>query len=305
MASDIENLSNQLASAVEKAAGSIVAVQGRPRIGSSGVVWRKNYILTSAEGVRTEEGIRVLFADGRVVEARLKGRDPGADLALLEADTGEAAAAAFAPDDAIKVGQLVLAVGRTGNTGPIASFGIISGVAGEWQSWRGGRIDPFVRLDIGVYPTSSGGALVDAGGNILGLVSTGLSRSSVLAVTRKTIDRVATRLLEKGHAGRPYLGISLQPVALPKDMKEKHHLTQESGIMILGIESDGPAAAGGLILGDVLVSGGGEALTDPEVLATVLHRAGSGETVAFKLLRAGDLEEVSLRVGERPARERR
>jgi serine protease Do len=196
-------------------------------------------------------------------------------------------------------------VGRTTNTGPIASFGIISGVAGEWQSWRGGRLDPFVRLDVAVYPTSSGGGVVDASGKLVGLVSTGLSRSSVLAVTAKTIDRVATKLQEKGHVSRPYLGISLQPVALPRDLKEKFQLTQESGIMILGIEPDGPAAGGGLILGDVLIAGGGEILSDPEVLATVLNHAGTGATVAFRVLRAGDSHEVSVKVGERPSRNRK
>jgi S1-C subfamily serine protease len=294
-----------MAAAVEKSAASIVAVHGRPRIGSSGIVWRKNFILTSSEGIRADDGIRVLFPDGRVADARLQGRDPGVDLALLEADTADLSPTEFSAAEALKPGQLVLAVGRTTNTGPIASFGIISGVAGEWQSWRGGRIDPFVRLDIGVYPTSSGGAVVDATGNLLGLVSTGLSRSSVLAVTRKTIDRVAVRLLEKGHAGRPYLGISLQPVALPRDLKEKFQLAQETGIMILGIEPDGPAATGGLILGDVLIAGGGEALSDPEVLASVLQHAGSGESVAFRVLRAGDVQELTIRIGERPSRGRK
>ena len=104
---------------------------------------------------------------------------------------------------------------------------------------------------------------------------------------------------------RPYLGISLQPVSLPRDLKEKFQLPQETGIMILGIEPDGPAAAGGLMLGDVLIAGGGEVLSDPEVLATVLNRAGTGETVAFRLLRAGDVQEVSIRVGERPSRGKR
>jgi serine protease Do len=305
MATDLINLSNQLAGAVEKASAGIVAVHARPRIGSSGVIWRQNFILTSSEGIRAEEGIKVLFPDGRVADARLQGRDSGTDLALLETDTGTLAPAAFTSDATLKAGQLILAVGRTANTGPIASFGIISGVAGEWQSWRGGRLDPFVRLDVAVYPTSSGGAVVDATGSLLGLVSTGLSRSSVLAVTAKTIDRVATRLQEKGHMSRPYLGISLQPVTLPRDLKEKFKLTQDTGIMILGIEPDSPAAAAGLILGDVLIAGGGETLSDPEVLATVLNHQGSGATVAFRVLRAGDAHEVSIKLGERPSRNRK
>ena len=305
MATDFVNLSNELAGAVEKVAASLVAVQGRPRLGSSGMVWRDNLILTSSEGIRAEEGIRVLLPDGRATEARLRGRDPGTDLALLEADTTGATPVPVAPDDGLRVGQLVLAVGRTTSTGPIASFGIISGVAGEWQSWRGGRLDPFVRLDVSVYPTSSGGAVVDAAGSVIGLVSTGLSRSSVLAVTRATLERVATRLQDKGSSGRPYLGISLQPVPLPRDLKEKFQLAQESGIMVLGIEPGGPAAVAGLILGDVLITGGGEALPDPDVLAGVLDRAGSGETVAFRVLRAGEVHELSIKVGERPSRGRR
>ncbi len=221
MATDLVNLSNELANAVERASAGVVAVHARPRINSSGIVWRKNLILTSSEGIRLEEGIQVLFPDGRRTDARLRGSDSGTDLALLEADTGGIAPLELGADDHLKTGQLILAVGRTAATGPIASFGIISGVSGEWKSWRSGKIDPFVRLDISVYPTSSGGAAVDAGGTVLGLVSTGLSRSSVLAVTRRTIDRVAQKLLDHGYVGRGFLGIALQHVALPQDLKQK------------------------------------------------------------------------------------
>src|SRR5713101_4142482 len=183
MGNELVNLSNELAGAVERVAAGVVAVFARPRIGSSGVIWRQNLILTSSQGIRSEDGIKVLFPDGRTVEARLRGRDHGTDLALLEADTGSAKPLELVADAALKVGQLVLAVGRTADTGPIASFGIVSGVSGEWKTWRGGKINPFVRLDISVYPILSGGAAVDASGKLIGLISTGLSRSSVFAVT--------------------------------------------------------------------------------------------------------------------------
>ena len=128
----------------------------------------------------------------------------------------------------------------------------------EWKTWRGGKLDPFVRLDISAYPTLSGGAALNADGNLIGLVSTGLSRSSVFAVTRSTIDRIAGKLSQQGYVSRGFLGVALQPVALPPQMKEK--LGQDAGIMLLGIEPEGPAAVGGLIMGDVLVSArsGGE-----------------------------------------------
>jgi S1-C subfamily serine protease len=300
MATDLQNLSNELAATVERAARSIVAVHGRRGLGSSGMVWRDNLILTSSEGVRAEEGIKLLLPDGRVTTAQLRGRDSGTDLAVLETDAAGLPPLEFMDDAALKAGQLAVAVGRTANTGPIASFGIVSGVSGEWKTWRGGKLDPFVRLDIAAYPTLSGGAALDASGNLIGLVSTGLSRSSVFAVTRGTIERIAGKLSQQGYVSRGFLGVALQPVALPRQMQGK--LEQESGIMLLGIEPEGPGAAGGLILGDVLLAGDGYPLAQPDALADLLERTPPGQVVKFKLLRAGEVLDLDVRIGERPRR---
>jgi serine protease Do len=302
MATDLQNLSNELAATVERAAASIVAVHARRGIGSSGIAWRDNLILTSSEGVRAEEGIKMLLPDGRVATARLRGRDSGTDLAVLETDASGLRPLEFLGDTAFKAGQLAIAVGRTANTGPIASFGIVSGVSGEWKTWRGGKLDPFVRLDISAYPTQSGGAALDAGGNLIGLVSTGLSRSSVFAVTGSTIHRIAGKLSQQGYVSRGFLGVALQPVALPQAAKET--LKQETGIMLLGIEPEGPGAVGGLILGDVLVAGDGQPLAQPEALAEFLERTPAGQVVKFKVLRAGVVQDLELRIGERPRRGR-
>jgi len=302
MANVLANFSNDLAAAVARVASGVVSVQGRPRIGTSGIVWRKGFILTSYEGIRSEDPIHVLFADGRVAEAHLRGRDAGTDLALLEADTADAAPLEFAADKALQAGQVVLAVGRTSNTGPIASLGIVSGVSGEWQTWRGGRLNPFVRLDVSVYPTSSGGAAVDATGNLIGLVSTGLSRSSVLAVTRSTVDRVAQQLQDKGYVARGFLGIALQPVLLPAHLKQQLKLEHESGILLLGVEQEGPAGKAGLTVGDILLDADGRAITDPEILAEVLDNTAIGSVARFRIARGGTLREVEIHVGERPRR---
>jgi len=306
MATDIVNLSNELAATVERAAAGIVAVHARRGIGSSGIAWRDNLILTSSEGIRAEEGINIVLPDGRLIAARLRGRDSGTDLAVLEVDASGLRPQEFAGDTELKTGQLALAVGRTSNTGPIASFGVISGVSTEWKTWRGGKIDPFVRLDIAAYPTLSGGAVLDAAGNMVGMLSTGLSRSSVFAVTRGTIDRIAGKLSQQGYVSRGFLGAALQTVALPGEMKEK--LAQDRGIMLLGIEPEGPAAVGGLILGDVLVgarvAGTDTPLAQPEALAEFLERTPAGQTATFHLLRAGVLKDVDVRIGERPSRRR-
>jgi S1-C subfamily serine protease len=302
MATDLLNLSNELAATVERAAVSIVAVHARRGIGSSGIGWRDNLILTSSEGVRAEEGIKVLLPGGREVAARLRGRDPRTDLAVLETEGSLVPPLAFASEAGFKPGQLAIAVGRTSNTGPIASFGIVSGVSGEWKTWRGGKLDALVRLDIQAYPTLSGGAALDASGNLIGLVSTALSRSSVFAVTRGTVDRVAVKLIQQGHVSRGFLGVTLQPVALPYQVREK--LNQDAGIMLLGIEPDGPAAKAGLILGDVLVSADREPLAQPDALAGFLEQTAAGQTVKFRLLRAGVLENLDVVIGERPSRGR-
>jgi len=302
MANDLLNLSNELAEASEHAALKVVAVHGRRGAGSSGIAWRDNLIVTSSEGIRVEEGIRVILPDGRIAAARLRGRDAGTDLAVLEADASGLRPFDFAAEAALKVGQLALAVGRTASTGPIASFGIISGVSGEWKSWRGGKLDPFLRLDISAYPTLSGGAAVDAAGNLIGLVSTGLSRSSVFAVTSSTVHRVAGKLAEQGYISRGFLGIALQAVALPPAMKEK--LQQDTGIILLGIEPGGPAALSGLILGDVLVGASGHPLDGPEALAEFLERTPAGQTIKFQMLRAGVVQDLDVRIGERASRKR-
>jgi S1-C subfamily serine protease len=302
MATELINLSNELASAADRASASIVAVHGRRGIGTSGIAWRENLIVTSSEGIRAEEGIKLLLPDGRTAPARLRGRDSGTDLAVLETDAVGLSPLESSGDGAVKVGQFVLAVGRTPNTGPIASFGIISGVSGEWKTWRGGTINPFIRLDISAYPTLSGGAAVDATGKLIGLVSTGLSRSSVFAIATATINRVAEKLIEKGYISRGFLGVALQPVALPRELQEK--LQQDAGIMLLGIEPEGPAAAAGLMLGDVLVAAGDESLAGPEALAEFLQRTPAGQTVPFQVLRAGAVLNIDVRIGERPSKRR-
>jgi S1-C subfamily serine protease len=304
MANNLVNLSDDLSAAVSKASASVVAVHARRRIGTSGVVWRKGIILTTNEGIASEDRIRILLPDGHTVDAKLRGRDPRTDLALLEAETGEIAPVEFIADNNLKVGQIVVTVGRTAETGPIGSMGIVSGVAGEWRSWGGGTVNPFVRLDVSVYPTSSGGAVVDPSGNFIGIVSTGLSRTSVLALTRTTIQRVAQQLYDKGYIGRGFLGIALQPVRIPDDLRQSLQLEQTTGIMLLGVEPEGPAVKAGLTIGDVLVSAANRNLTDPDVLARVLEGANIGESVQFGVIRGGSIRTVDVTIGERPVKAR-
>ena len=203
--------SSEISSIATKASTAVVTVHGsgRTRRSPSGIVWRTGLVVTTDSGLQRDEDLQVTLPDGSKVPATLKGRDASTDLALLACDTGNAPAIIFGKT-AARLGELILTIGRTAHTGPIITMGVVSGVSGEWQTWHGGKLDEFVRLDASVYPTSIGGAVITSEGAALGIVAGGLSRSSVLVITRKTIDRVAEALATRGRIARGYIGIGLQ-----------------------------------------------------------------------------------------------
>jgi S1-C subfamily serine protease len=181
-------------------------------------------------------------------------------------------------------------------------MGVISGVSGEWQTWRGGKLDQFVRLDVSVYPTSTGGAVVDAEGGVIGIVSAGLSRSSVIAVTFPTIQRVAEVLFKKGHIARGYLGIGLQSVVIPNALQQRINVRQDAGVIALNVEESGPAARAGVLVGDVVLSVGEHVITGPDALHAVLDASAINKQLPLKILRGGALLELAVTIGERPGR---
>jgi len=205
------SLSNDLAGAVERTAPAIVTVHARRRLPSTGIHWRPGVIVTADHTVRAEEDITVTTPDGRALPAVLAGRDPGTDLAVLTVKDAGSATAALGDDAALKVGHLVLALGY----GPRVSWGVIGALGPRWRSWRGGEIDQLVRLDLTLYPGFSGGPLVDAGGRVVGLNTSGLARDARLTVPATTVTRVTDELLRTGHVSRGYLGLGMQPVPLP------------------------------------------------------------------------------------------
>lgn len=301
MSTILSDLSNEISSAATVASSTVVTILGRPRISSSGIVWRPGLVVTSDAGLRRDEEIKILLPDGSTVPATLKGRDPSTDLAVLACDTAQTVPAAFSCNPP-KLGELVLTVGRTMDTGPIVTMGVVSGTASEWRTWRGAKLDEFVRLDINLYPTSVGGAVVDSTGSVLGIVAGGLSRSSVLAITRRTIDRVAEALSSRGRIARGYIGIGVQTVAIPQALREQLNLSQETGIMTLSVEDNGPAGRAGIMMGDVLVSLGSHAMTSPEALHAILDPSSVGKQLSASVLRGGALHQLTITVGERPVK---
>ena len=303
MPTTLEALSTQLSDAVDRVAPSVVAIHARRRIPSSGIVWRDGVVVAAHHTVQRDEDVTVTLADGAEAQATVAGRDPGTDLVVLRLAGPLGTPAERAPD-APRVGQLVLAVGRPGDA-VTASMGVVSAVGPEWRTWQGGRIDRFVRLDLAIYDGFSGGPLVDALGRVLGLNTSGLSRSAGVAIPVTTVDRVAEQLLAGGRVRRGFLGVGTQPVRLPESLRARARaLIDGAGdvaLMVVSLAPGGPAERAGLLLGDVLVGLDDHATADPADVIALLGGDVAGTTVQARVLRAGEPATVPVVVGEQPS----
>jgi S1-C subfamily serine protease len=220
------------------------------------------------------------------------GRDPTTDIALLRVKDTFPTSARFVDAGQLRVGQFVLAVGRRGKQGLAASHGIISALGGPWRTWRGGRIDRSFRLDLMPFTGFSGGPLVDAQGSVIGINTSG-PRRSLMTIPAGTVNRVVDQLLAKGRIPRGFLGLALQPARLPNP-------SPSSGLLVVMIEPGGPAAKGGMMVGDIIIALGDKALTDALDLQATLDPEQVGKDVQLRILRGGQNHDLSLTVGERP-----
>lgn len=298
MTNPLVSLSEQLASTAAQVGESIVAVHARHRFDSSGVHWTNGVVVTADHTVRRDEDIHVTSPDGSRLSAELAGRDPGTDLAVLRVSGLNAAVASRAAKIPTP-GSVMLAIGRS-KDGVSAAFGVLSSVSPAAPTWRGGRLDQVVRLDIALHPAASGAAVVDAAGHLVGVATPVLSRVSVFAVPLATVDRVVEALLTHGRIPRGYLGVGLQPVGIPEHLKSKLQLGASQGLIVISVDHDAPAGQAGITIGDVLLELGGRTTHSPENVQEVLDSGSVGKKLAARLLRGGALVELEVTVGERP-----
>lgn len=291
-------LSNNLADAVEQAGQCVVAVNARSRRSSSGVHWRQGVIITADETLKRSEDITVTLSDGRTVPATLVGRDPSTDIAVLKLQDVELPVAQIEEATSLKVGQIVLSVGRSHESGVNASMGVVSAIGSSWRSSYGGLIDQFVRLDLNLYPSSEGGPLVVASGQVIGITVSG-PRRMVLAIPASTVNRVVDQLLAKGRIARGYLGLGMQPVSLPESLKSTLNLSSLGGVIVVNVEPNGPADKAGVLIGDVLIAVDGTPVSDTSDIQAKLGLQSVGQTLNVKIIRGGVLVEVALTIGER------
>ncbi|MEZ4868969.1 MAG: trypsin-like peptidase domain-containing protein [Caldilineaceae bacterium] len=296
MAGVLQSFSQDMADVVSASDTKIVRVEARRRLPGSGVIWSNDgLIVTSHHLIEREEGITIGLADGSTAEAQLVGRDPGADLAVLQAAGALGNAAEWVDAGELHVGNLTLALGRPGQKVQ-ATLGIVSALGGEWRTPSGGQVDHYLQTDVVMYPGFSGGPLVAADGRFAGINTSALVRGVSLAIPAATVRRVVEALLTHGRMPRGYLGVGIQPVRLAAELQQVSG--QETGLMVMSVETGGPAAQAGLVQGDVLVKLAGEALRQVDELQLLLAGDKVGKSVPVQLIRGGQSLELAVTIGQ-------
>jgi S1-C subfamily serine protease len=292
----LTGFSTALAGLVENAGPSIVRVEARRRLPASGIVYSADgLIVTAQHTVEQDEGITVGLADGSTVAATLVGRDPATDLALLRIEQAGLTPAAWVDAGDLKVGNLVLALGRPGRTVQ-ATLGIVSALGGAWRTGAGGEIDHYLQTDVVMYPGFSGGPLVEASGRVVGVNSSALARGVSAAIPAATVKRVVDALAAHGKMPRGYLGVGVQPVRLAGAIHQA--VGQETGLILMSVEPGGPAEQAGLVQGDVLVTFGGQPVRDLDELQALLAAHRSGQQAPVQLVRSGQVQSLTVTVGQ-------
>ena len=298
---DLQAYSQALTKLIGRAGEHVVAVSAAAYRVSSGVVFRDGLIAVNSHALRREGKIPVTLPDGSETQAAIIGRDPSVDTALLQIDSGRVTPAIPEDPQALEAGALAVVVGRTLDAGLSASVGILGAVGGPRRTWRGGSLSRFLRLDVNLYPSQAGAAVISPAGKLIGMATGAMSRHSALAIPVDTLDRIADELLKEGRIRRGYLGVGLQPVSIPEHLRSKSPLVGEIGLIVLSVEPGAGAEEAGVQLGDILVACGGESIGDTDGLQHLL-RSAVGAKLKLTLLRAGELIEVDALVAERPPR---
>lgn len=298
--SELAGLSQSLVDLVANTVSGVVAVKAAPYRVVSGICVREDLVAVADHSLRREDRVPVHTKDGQSVSANILGRDPGLDLAFLKAENLTTKPLRGADPASLKPGSLAAVVGLTLDAGPSASLGILGAVSGPRRTWRGATLDHFYRLDVNLYPSQSGAAVVSHDGGLIGLATPALLRHSAVAVPLQTIHRVLDELLKTGRIREGYIGVGMQPIPIPSGLREKSGIPSETGLIVLNVVSGSPADEAGVQLGDILVALDSKPIPDIDELQALLRGENVDRGLKALFIRGGEMVEKQITVAERP-----
>jgi len=292
----LAQFSTALATRVEAAKNAVVAIRLAHGRHLTGMAWRSDIVVASEQSLPRKDEFELVAAGGSVLTAKIAGRDPSTNIAILRPATPMASPSITAGE--ARSGAVALAIGADGAGGASARLGLVNLVGPEWHSSRGGLIDRRIVLDVNVGRREEGGPVFDAGGGCLGMSTFG-PRGQVIAIPTATIERVVPQLDKDGRIARGWLGVALQAVAVPDALRES--ADQSSGLMVMSVVEGGPAAQAGILAGDIILSVDGTPAHRFRKIARHFGADSIGRKVDLRLIRSGKVMTVQTTIAERHA----
>jgi S1-C subfamily serine protease len=292
----LAQFSNALATRAELAKNAVVAIRLAHERHMTGMVWRSDIVVASEQSLPKKDEFELVAAGGSVVTARIAGRDPATNIAILRL-AGQIASPSVAAGEA-RTGAVALAIGADGTGGASARLGLVNLAGAEWHSSRGGLIDRRIVLDLRLAGREEGGPVFDAAGACLGMSTFG-PRGQVIAIPTATIERIVPLLLKDGRIARGWLGVALQAVAVPDALRET--ADQSSGLMVMSVVEGGPAAQAGIVAGDIILSVDGTSTRRFRKIARYFGSDSIGRKADLRVIRSGTVITVQTTIAERRA----
>lgn len=289
-------LTHAIKKLAEEVGPSLVGVGQRWGIGS-GVVIGPGKVLTSAHNVRGDE-ISVTFSDGRTETGSVSGIDVDGDLVVVSVDTKDSPAIAWPGDGGVEIGSPVFALANPGGRGLRVTVGLVSGTERSFRGPRGRRISGSLEHTAPLLPGSSGGPIVDEDGTLLGLNTNRLGEGFYLAIPADPALRERVDALGRGETPeRPRLGVAIAPPLVARRLRRAVGLPEAEGLLVRGVEEDGPAAHAGINEGDLITSAAGKPLRDADELYAVLDALTPGATLKLTVLHGTEERQVTVAFG--------
>src|SRR5229473_6534539 len=292
----LAQFSNALATRAEAGKNAVVAIRLAHERHITGMLWHSGVVVASEQSLPRKEEFELVAPGGAVVSAKIAGRDPSTNIAILR-PAEPIAAPSIVPGEA-RTGAVVLVIGADGTGGASARLGLVNLAGPEWHSSRGGLIDRRIVLDARLARREEGGPVFDATGSCLGMSTFG-PRGQVIAIPTATIERIVPLLLRDGRIARGWLGVALQAVAVPDALRET--TDQSSGLMVMSVVEDGPAAQAGIVAGDIILRVDGISAHRFRRIAGYFGSDSIGRKADVRLIRSGKVITVQTTIAERPA----
>jgi S1-C subfamily serine protease len=296
MTDHLVQFSDALAARVESTKPAAVAIRLAHERFVTGIVWQSDVVVASEQSLPRREEFEVVMTGGTVTTAKVAGRDSSTNIAVLRPQA-PLASSSITTNEA-RAGAIVIAIGADGTGGASARLGIVNIVGPEWHSSRGGLIDRRIALDVRLAQSEEGGPIFDAAGSCIGMSTFG-PRGQVLVIPAATIDRIVPTLLKDGRVARGWLGVALQAVAVPDALRET--VDQSSGLMVMSVVENGPAAQAGIVSGDIILSVDGTSTRRFRKIARHFGSESIGRKAELRVIRSGAVITVKTTIAERPA----